>query len=101
MVCGMQIIWNAMYVEFELCGILEENGDEEAAHLRPLCRGMNRVLRSASGIVNKALTKLQRELSTKEANYQPIAEGLQLNKSQICADKQYIIKKLCCCHFFV
>ena len=84
-----------------VCGNLEENGDEEAVHLRLLGIGMNRVLMSASGIVNKALIKMQRESSDKEVNYWPIAEELQLDESQICVDKQYKIKKLCHPHFFV
>jgi hypothetical protein len=57
------------------------NGDEEAAHLRPLCIRVNWVLMSAGGIVNKALAKLQREPSDKEANSWPIAEELQLDES--------------------
>jgi hypothetical protein len=83
-VCVMQIMWNsscAQYLLYVVCGILEENGDEEAAHLRPLHVGVNRVLMSAGGIVNKALTELQREPSDKEANSWPIAGQLLKNCS--------------------
>ena len=81
------------YLLCVVCRILEENGDEEAAPEAASHRGEQGVDKcwwnseQSSGAKG---TKIKR----------PIAEELQLDKSQICVDKQYK-KKLCPPHFFV